>query len=188
MFNILCVLWIHRMLNKLNSIEYLTLFRLSPFTSLGSCKNWKLACFLWSINYYYKYPPQHPSLPKLETYLRSQHYFSLPSTSFNLLRLNLSYEIGVIFVYSLLVSLNFYHHQIVVSITICCPKWSDIKNIWMTSSIYQNTVNPIYYSNSIMITNFVQTLIPNYQFEKVFPAYIFIWYLWNLSNTHSSSS
>jgi hypothetical protein len=36
---------------------------------------------------------------------------------------------------------KFCHHQIVVSITICCPERSDIKYTWMPSLIYQNLVN-----------------------------------------------
>jgi hypothetical protein len=31
----------------------------------------------------------------------------------------------------------------VVSITICCPEWSDIKYTWMPSPVYQNMVNLI---------------------------------------------
>jgi hypothetical protein len=30
-----------------------------------------------------------------------------------------------------------------LSITVCCPEWSDIKYIWMPSSNYQNMVNLI---------------------------------------------
>jgi hypothetical protein len=49
----------------------------------------------------------------------------------------------------------------------------------------------VYYSNSIIITNFVQTLIPNCWFENVFPTYlaqkspnnIFMLYLRNLLYT-----
>jgi hypothetical protein len=33
------------------------------------------------------------------------------------------------------------HHQVVVSITICCPEWSDIQYTWMPSPIHQNMVN-----------------------------------------------
>jgi hypothetical protein len=46
----------------------------------------------------------------------------------------------------------------------------------------------VFYSNSTVITNLVQTLIPNCWFKNVFPTYsgiespniIFIWYLENL--------
>jgi hypothetical protein len=38
---------------------------------------------------------------------------------------------------------NFYHHQIVVSITICFPERTDIMYTWMLSPIYQNKVNLI---------------------------------------------
>jgi hypothetical protein len=54
----------------------------------------------------------------------------------------------------------------------------------------------VYYSNSITVTNFVQTLIPNCWFENAFLAYltlkspntIFLWYLENLSHIRPSSS
>jgi hypothetical protein len=36
---------------------------------------------------------------------------------------------------------NFCHHQIVVSVTICCPEWSDITYTWMLSPVYKNMVN-----------------------------------------------
>jgi hypothetical protein len=38
---------------------------------------------------------------------------------------------------------NVYHHQIVVSITVCSPEQSDIKYAWMLSPVYQNMVNLI---------------------------------------------
>jgi hypothetical protein len=57
-------------------------------------------------------------------------------------------------------------------------------------------VAKIYYSNSIIITNFVQTLIPSRWFEIIFPTYlalkyrnkIFMCYLENLSYTCSNYS
>jgi hypothetical protein len=39
----------------------------------------------------------------------------------------------------------FTHHQIVVSITICTPEWSDIKYTWMPCVFHQNTVNLVMY-------------------------------------------
>jgi hypothetical protein len=35
-------------------------------------------------------------------------------------------------------------------------------------------VGKVYYSNSIIITNFVWTLIPNCRFQNIFPAYFLI--------------
>jgi hypothetical protein len=52
------------------------------------------------------------------------------------------------------------------------------------------------YANSIIVTNFVWIFIPNCRFKNIylptsalkFPNIIFVWYLGNLWNTHSSSS
>jgi hypothetical protein len=87
-----------------------------------------------------------------------------------------------------MITTEFYQHQIVVSFTIYCSEWLDIKYTQMYLSIHQNMVNLIvgfhiwrhprlfmdvaicehctfnceifrcgkfYYSNSIIITNFV---------------------------------
>jgi hypothetical protein len=35
------------------------------------------------------------------------------------------------------------HHQILASITICCPEWSHIKYTWIPSPVYQNIVKLI---------------------------------------------
>jgi hypothetical protein len=63
----------------------------------------------------------------------STWYCCLPCTSFNFLRMNLSYEIYLFIHFWSLPT--FCHHQIVIRITICCPEWSVIKYTWMPSLI-----------------------------------------------------
>jgi hypothetical protein len=77
---------------------------------------------------------------------------------------------------------------------------SEFMNVTVWEHTFDNKTfgcGKVYYSNSIIITNFVQTLIPSCWFENRFPtdfgieisSNIFMWYLvWNLSNTCSNSS
>jgi hypothetical protein len=101
-----------------------SLFRLSPFISLGSWNHCNLACFLWSNNFehpsfnhdLYFFNSKQPRLSLVQIFIfslivsqaliistsafkfsktanlleTSTHNCSLPSTSFNFLRLNLS--------------------------------------------------------------------------------------------------
>jgi hypothetical protein len=79
-----------------------------------------------------------PNLPKLQTHLRPQHntaLYPLPRlTSWDLASL---YEICDLCLFAASLSLT------LVTITICCPEWLDIKYKWMPSHIYQNMVNLI---------------------------------------------
>jgi hypothetical protein len=49
--------------------------------------------------------------------------------------------------------------------SICLDLWNKMKYMYVCPSKF-------YYSDSIIISNFVETLIPNCWFENVFPTYI----------------
>jgi hypothetical protein len=63
----------------------------------------------------------------------STWYFSLLTTRLASWDWISQFKITQIFVYSLQIFSNFCHQQIVVSITICCPIWSNIKYVGMPS-------------------------------------------------------
>jgi hypothetical protein len=80
---------------------------------------------------------------------------------------------------------NFYHHQIVVSITVCCPRWSDIMYTQMPSPVCQNMFNlivgfPIWRCQSIFmdvgilsLRSFSQRICPSMRLFQNFCNLIF---------------